>query len=48
MTVLLFMWGFMTVWNDVLIPRLKVAFTPSYFWAMLLQFACFGAYGIAA
>jgi FHS family L-fucose permease-like MFS transporter len=21
MTVLFFMWGFMTVWNDILIPR---------------------------
>ena len=27
MTVLFFMWGFMTVFNDILIPRFKVAFT---------------------
>jgi FHS family L-fucose permease-like MFS transporter len=48
MTILFFMWGFMTVWNDVLIPRFKEAFTLSYFEAMLVQFAFFGAYGIGA
>ncbi|HOW67645.1 MAG TPA: sugar MFS transporter [Candidatus Paceibacterota bacterium] len=48
MTVLFFMWGFMTVWNDVLIPRFKEAFTLNYFQAMLVQFAFFGAYGIGA
>src|SRR5882724_11412696 len=48
MTVLFFMWGFMTVWNDVLIPRFKEAFTLSYFEAMLVQFAFFGAYGIGS
>jgi FHS family L-fucose permease-like MFS transporter len=26
MTVLFFMWGFMTVFNDILIPRFKQAF----------------------
>ena len=44
MTVLFFMWGFITVWNDILIPRFKEAFTLSYFQAMLVQFAFFGAY----
>lgn len=44
MTVLFFMWGFMTVWNDVLIPRFKEAFTLNYFQAMLVQLAFFGAY----
>lgn len=44
MTVLFFMWGFMTVFNDVLIPRFKEAFTLNYFQAMLVQFAFFGAY----
>ena len=39
MTVLFFMWGFMTVWNDILIPRFKDAFTLNYFQAMLVQFA---------
>lgn len=44
MTVLFFLWGFMTVWNDILIPRFKEAFTLNYFQAMLVQFAFFGAY----
>lgn len=48
MTVLFFMWGFMTVWNDILIPRFKEAFTLSFFQAMLVQFAFFGAYGIGS
>ncbi len=48
MTVLFFMWGFMTVWNDVLIPRFKEAFTLSYFQAMLVQLAFFGAYGVGS
>ena len=42
------MWGFMTVWNDILIPRFKEAFTLSYFQAMLVQFAFFGAYAVGA
>jgi len=36
----------MTVWNDILIPRFKEAFTLSYFQAMLVQFAYFGAYTV--
>ncbi len=44
MTSLFFMWGFMTVFNDILIPQFKEAFTLSYFQAMLVQFAFFGAY----
>src|SRR5437763_17029172 len=48
MTILFFMWGFMTVWNDVLIPRFKEAFELTYFKAMLVQFAFFGAYGIGS
>jgi FHS family L-fucose permease-like MFS transporter len=48
MTVLFFMWGFMTVWNDLLIPRFKEAFTLTYFQAMLVQFAFFGAYAIGS
>jgi FHS family L-fucose permease-like MFS transporter len=48
MTVLFFMWGFMTVWNDILIPRFKEAFTLSYFQAMLVQLAFFGAYGVGS
>ena len=38
------MWGFMTVFNDILIPRFKEAFTLDYYHAMLVQFAFFGAY----
>lgn len=48
MTTLFFLWGFMTVFNDVLIPRFKEAFELSYFRAMLVQFAFFGAYFIGA
>lgn len=48
MTVLFFMWGFMTVFNDILIPRFKEAFTLSYFEAMLVQFAFFGAYFVGS
>jgi MFS transporter, FHS family, L-fucose permease len=48
MTVLFFLWGFMTVFNDILIPRFKEAFTLDYFQAMLVQFAFFGAYFIGS
>jgi FHS family L-fucose permease-like MFS transporter len=48
MTSLFFMWGFMTVFNDILIPRFKEAFTLDYKHAMLVQFAFFGAYAIGS
>ncbi len=48
MTTLFFMWGFMTAWNDILIPRFKEAFTLNFFQAMLVQFAFFGAYFIGS
>jgi len=48
MTMLFFTWGFMTVFNDVLIPRFKEAFTLTYFQAMLVQFAFFTAYTVGA
>jgi FHS family L-fucose permease-like MFS transporter len=48
MTVLFFLWGFMTVFNDILIPRLKEAFTLDYTHAMLVQFAFFGAYFVGS
>ena len=48
MTSLFFMWGFMTVFNDILIPRFKQAFTLNYFQALLVQFAFFGAYFIGS
>ena len=48
MTSLFFMWGFMTVFNDILIPRFKEAFVLNYFQAMLVQLAFFGAYFIGS
>lgn len=48
MTLLFFLWGFMTVWNDILIPRFKEAFALNYFQAMLVQFAFFGAYTVGS
>ena len=43
-TTLFFMWGFITVLNDVLIPHLKSVFTLGYAQAMLIQLIFFGAY----
>jgi len=48
MTTLFFLWGFITVLNDVLIPRLKGVFDLTYFEAMLVQFCFFGAYFIVS
>jgi MFS transporter, FHS family, L-fucose permease len=48
MTVLFFMWGFMTVFNDILIPRFKEAFTLDYYHAMFVQFAFFSAYFVGS
>ena len=48
MTSLFFLWGFMTVLNDILIPRFKEAFTLNYFHAMLVQFAFFTAYFVGS
>ena len=44
LTLLFFLWGFITVLVDSLIPRLRELFTLSYFQAGLVQFAFFGAY----
>lgn len=43
-TVLFFLWGFITVLVDSLIPRLRELFTLTYFQAGMVQFAFFGAY----
>lgn len=43
-TVLFFMWGFITCMNDLLIPKFKVAFELTQFQANLVQSAFFGAY----
>lgn len=44
LTFLFFMWGFMTVLNDILIPYLRKAFQLNHAEAMLIQFAFFMAY----
>ena len=46
MTTIFFMWGFITVLNDVLIPHLKSVFTLNYAEVMLVQSTFFGAYFI--
>lgn len=43
-TMLFFMWGFITVLNDILIPHLKEVFKLNYTQMMLVQFSFFGAY----
>jgi FHS family L-fucose permease-like MFS transporter len=44
LTMLFFMWGFITCMNDVLIPHLKEVFQLSYLQSMMVQFCFFGAY----
>ncbi|MFY0626817.1 MAG: sugar MFS transporter [Reichenbachiella sp.] len=48
LTLLFFMWGFITCLNDILIPYLREVFELNYFQAMLVQFAFFGAYFIGS
>ncbi len=43
-TALFFMWGFVTVLNDILIPHLKAIFDLNYAEVMLIQFSFFSAY----
>ena len=43
---LFFMWGLITVLNDILVPHLKALFRLNYVKAMLIQFCFFLAYGI--
>jgi len=40
--------GFMTVWNDMPIPRFKESFALNFFQTMPVQFAFFCAYGIGS
>ena len=47
-TVIFFMWGFLTCLNDILIPHLKSIFQLSYAEVMLVQFTFFGAYFLMA
>ncbi|QMU64331.1 MAG: MFS transporter [Flavobacteriaceae bacterium] len=44
LTSLFFLWGFITVLVDSLVPRLRELFTLTYREAILVQFAFFGAY----
>ena len=44
MTIIFFMWGFLTSLNDILIPHLKSLFSLNYTQVMLVQFTFFGAY----
>jgi len=43
-TTLFFMWGFVTVLNDILVPHLKTIFDLNYTEVMLIQFSFFSAY----
>jgi FHS family L-fucose permease-like MFS transporter len=43
-TIIFFMWGFITSLNDILIPHLKSLFNLDYVGIMLVQFTFFGAY----
>jgi FHS family L-fucose permease-like MFS transporter len=45
-TALFFVWGFVTVLNDILVPHLKSIFDLNYTKVMLIQFAFFSAYFI--
>ena len=47
-TLLFFMWGFITAMNDVLIPHLRSVFDLNITQGMLVQFAFFGAYFIGS
>jgi FHS family L-fucose permease-like MFS transporter len=47
-TMLFFMWGFITCLNDILIPHFKAIFVLTYFKSMLIQFAFFGAYFVGS
>src|SRR4030095_12027421 len=48
LSTLFFMWGFITVLNDILIPHLKGLFSLNYTQTMLIQFCFFGAYFITS
>lgn len=48
MTILFFMWGFLTCLNDILVPHLKELFVLNYTEASLVQFTFFGAYFLMA
>ena len=45
-TMLFFMWGFLTCLNDILVPHFKIIFDLNYTQVMLIQFTFFAAYFI--
>jgi FHS family L-fucose permease-like MFS transporter len=47
-TTVFFMWGFVTVLNDILVPHLKTLFGLNYKQTMLIQFTFFSAYFLMA
>ncbi len=47
-TILFFMWGFLTCLNDVLVPHLKPVFDLNYTKVMFIQFTFFAAYFLMA
>src|SRR6201996_3903012 len=47
-SVIFFMWGFLTCLNDILIPHLKAIFELNYAQAMLVQFCFFSSYFVFA
>ena len=47
-TVLFFMWGFITSLNDILIPYLKGVYSLTHFEANIVQFAFFIAYFVGS
>jgi MFS transporter, FHS family, L-fucose permease len=48
LTFLFFMWGFLTVLNDILIPLLKQTFSLNYAEVMRIQLGFFAAYAVFA
>ena len=49
LTTLFFMWGFMTVMNDVLIPHLRSVFPDMPWWqTLMVNFCFFGAYFVGS
>ncbi len=44
LSTVFFMWGFVTVLNDSLVPHLRSIFDLSYTQTMLIQFTFFSAY----
>ena len=48
LAAIFFMWGFITVLNDVLIPHLKSVFKLSYTQTLVIQFVFFSTYFMVA